>query len=378
MSATINGNRIDGESIGVGLIGTGFGAKVHLPAIATCPRTAVTAVYHRDAETAAAIAAQHAIPFASSQLEAVLAHPTVQAVSISTPPFLHFAMAKAAILAGKHVLLEKPTALNANEAKELYELANANNIAVALNFEFRFIPAWQRLKELLDEGYVGKIRYVKIDWLGSSRADANRAWNWYAQHDQGGGTLGSIGSHAFDYIHWLFGPVSRLSARLSTVITQRPDPGAGGSLKPVTSDDIDNITLEQADGTPIQVCLSAVTMQGRGHFVEVYGDRGTLVLGNPNQQDYIHGFTIMGSLAGQDLMPLEIPARLDFAQTFADGRIAPIERVVATWAAAIETGKAIAPTLREGVYSQLVMDACWESHDRGQWVDVPSLADFLS
>jgi predicted dehydrogenase len=301
----------------------------------------------------------------------------VQAVSISTPPFLHYAMAKAAISAGKHVLLEKPTTLHAQEAKELDALARQNHVAVTLDFEFRFIPAWLRLQELLQEGYPGTLRYVKIDWLGASRANPQRAWNWYARRDQGGGTLGSIGSHAFDYILWLFGEVTRLSACLSTTIHERPDPNDGNKLKPVTSDDVCNVTLELPDGTPIQVCLSAVTLQGRGHFVEIYGDKGTLVLGNANQNDYINGFQLMGSQGGADLAEIAIPDRLAFPRVFEDGRIAPIVRVVNQWVASIDQGQAIAPSLREGIYSQLVMDCCWESHDRNQWVNVPSLEEFL-
>ncbi len=361
--------------IGVALIGTGFGQKVHLPAFVAHHRTQVAAVYHRDLAKAQAIAASHNIPFASDNFDAILQHPTVQAVSISMPPALHYPMAKAAIAAGKHVLLEKPTALNATEAQQLYILAASRNVAVTLNFEFRFIPAWQYLHELLQSGYVGNMRYIKIDWLGASRANPLRAWNWYAQRDQGGGTLGSIGSHSFDYLHWLFGEVSRLSARLSTAIHDRPD--NLGNLQPVTSDDVCNITLELADGTPIQVCLSAVTIQGRGHFIEIYGDKGTLILGNSSQTDYINGFQLLGSQDGLDLAPIPIPDRLAFPQVFEDGRIAPIVRVVNQWVASIDQGCAIAPALREGLYSQMVMDACWESHDRGAWVNVPSLAKFL-
>jgi predicted dehydrogenase len=362
--------------IGVALVGTGFGEKVHLPALTAHHRTQVTAVYHRDAAKAQAIASMHNIPFASDNFDAILQHPSVQAVSISTPPALHYPMAKAAIIAGKHVLLEKPTALNATQAKELHTLAEQHKVAVTLDFEFRFIPAWQHLQELLQSGYVGNMRYIKIDWLGASRANPSRAWNWYAQRDQGGGTLGSIGSHSFDYIYWLFGEVSRLSARLSTAIHDRPDP-LTNTRKPVTSDDVCNITLELANGTPIQVCLSAVTIQGRGHFIEIYGDKGTLVLGNPSQTDYINGFQILGSQDGLDLAAIAIPDRLAFPQIFDDGRIAPIVRVVNQWVESIEQGCPIAPALREGVYSQLVMDCCWESHDRGQWVNVPSLAKFL-
>ncbi|MGI0493998.1 Gfo/Idh/MocA family protein [Alkalinema pantanalense CENA528] len=371
------GSGMESSTIGVALVGTGFGQKVHLPALQTHHRTQVVAVYHRDPAKAQAIAQAHQIPHACTTIDEILAIPEVQAVSISTPPFLHYELAKAALTAGKHILLEKPTALNAIEARELYHLATENALAATMNFEFRYIPAWQFFAELIQQGYVGQPRYIKVDWLVSSRADASRPWNWYAQKEQGGGVLGAIGSHAFDYLTWLFGAVRGVSARLSTSIVERTDP-ATGELKPVTADDTSNITLELLDGTPIQVCLSSVTMQGRGHFLEVYGDRGTLVVGSSNQKDYVHGFQVWGSQSGQPLAELPVPDRLAFPRVFDDGRIAPIVRVVNEWVNSIDQQTAIAPSLREGVYSQLIMDCCHQSNEMHQWVEVPELDPFLN
>jgi len=360
------------SSIGVAIVGTGFGQKIHLPGFQAHHRTQVVAVYHRDLEKARAIASAHQIPHACSTLAEVLALPEVDAVSISTPPFLHHEMATLALHAGKHLLLEKPTALSFQEAQQLYHLALTQGVVTAMNFEFRFIPAWQRLAELLAEGFVGQKRLVKVDWLVSSRADAQRPWNWYARKEQGGGVLGATGSHAFDYIAWLFGSVGRLTARLSTTIPTRPDP-LTGAAKPVDSDDTCSLMLELNDGTPCQILLSSVTYQGRGHWVEVYGDRGTLILGNDNQSDYVHGFKLWGAAAGQPLMELEIPSHLEFPKTYADGRLAPFLRVVDRWVQGIEQGRSLSPSLQEGIYSQLLMDLTHQSHASGQWVVVPEI-----
>lgn len=356
--------------IGVAVVGTGFGQKVHIPGLQAHHRTRVVAVYHRDQATAQAIAQTHTIPHACSSLEAILALPDVQAVSIATPPFLHHAMAKLALKAGKHLLLEKPTALNVVEAQELHDLATTTNLVSTMNFEFRCIPAWMRLAELLAEGYVGHKRLIKVDWLVSSRADATRPWNWYAQQEKGGGALGAIGSHTFDYISWLFGAVARLNARLSVSIPHRPDPTSGGPLRPVDADDTCLISLELADGTPCQITLSAATYQGRGHWLEVYGDRGTLVLGSSNQKDYVHGFQLWGSHRGETLTELEIPAQLAFPRTWDDGRIAPFVRIVDRWVQGIDQGKPVVPSLQEGVYSQVLMDLAQQSHQTGTWVAV--------
>ncbi len=364
-------------AIGVAVIGTGFGQKIHIPGFQVHPRTQLVAVYHQELDKAKAIASSQNIPHACDRLEDILALPDVTAVSISTPPFLHYEMAKATLEAGKHLLLEKPTTLTAAEARELYQLAATNGVVAMMDFEFRFVPAWQLFAEYLAEGYVGQKRLVKIDWLVSSRADAERPWNWYAQKDKGGGALGAVGSHAFDYISWLFGSVRRLCAHLSTAIPERPDPTAGGTLKPVDADDTCLLMLELADGTPCQLCISSVTYQGRGHFVEVYGDRGTLVLGSDNQKDYVHGFHLLAAPAGQALAEVEIPKRLAFPQVYTDGRLAPFIRVVDQWVQGIDAGKETTPSLREGVYSQLLMDLTHQSNETGSWVEVPSLEVFL-
>ena len=359
-----------GAEIGVAIVGTGFGQKVHLPGFAAHHRTRVVAVYHRDRDQAQAIAQAHSIPHACASIAEVLALPEVQAVSIATPPFLHYEQARAVLMADKHLLLEKPTTLSAAEAAELHQLALDRQLSTSLNFEFRCIPAWQRLAELLAEGYVGQTRLIKIDWLVASRADATRPWNWYAQKALGGGALGAIGSHAFDYIAWLFGEVQQVSARLNVAVSQRPDPATGGTLKPVDADDIALISIAMKDGTPCQVCLSAATYQGRGHWIEVYGDRGTLVLGSSNQKDYVHGFQLWGSHQGAALQELAIPDRLEFPKTYEDGRIAPFIRIVDRWVQGIDQGRAIAPSLAEGLYSQRLMDAAHQSNATGAWVEV--------
>lgn len=364
------------SKLGVAVVGTGFGQKVHIPGLQAAESTEVVAVYHRNIDRAEEIAKAHHIPYAVDNVAEIVALPDVQAVSVSTPPFLHYEMAKTIIEAGKHLLLEKPTTLNVSEAKELYSLAQKKGVSVTLDFEFRFVPEWQRFQELLADGYVGNKRLIKIDWLVSSRADENRPWNWYAQNEKGGGALGAIGSHAFDYIHWLFGDVQQVLGKLIVTVPQRPDPQTG-ELKPVDADDTCLILLELADGTDCQLCISSVTYNGRGHWIEVYGDRATLILGSSNQKDYVHGFSLQGGLAGDDLKELEIPQRLAFPQTFSDGRIAPFVRVVDNWVNAIATGTSVTPSLKEGVYSQLLMDLTHQSHATHQWVGVPSLQDFL-
>jgi len=362
--------------IGVAVVGTGFGQKVHIPTFQAHHNTKIVAVYHRDINKAKTIAASHNIPYASDNLAEILALPTVEAVSISTPPFLHYEMAKQVLQAGKHLLLEKPLTLNVTEAKELYQLAKSQGVIATVDFEFRFVPEWQFFAQLLAANYVGNIRLIKIDWLGSSRADTSRPWNWYSSKEKGGGALGSLGSHAFDYINWLFGSVGKLNAHLITAISERVNP-ANGELQAVDTDDTCLLSLELVNGTPCQVSISAVVHAERTHWIEVYGDKGTLVLGSKNQKDYIHGFQIWGSQPGESLKEIAVPQQFLFPQHYHDGRICAFLRVVDEWVKGITNHQEITPSLKEGVYSQLLMDLSHKSHETGSWVNVPSLGEFL-
>lgn len=364
--------------IGVAVVGTGFGQKVHIPGLAAHHRTDVVAVWNRDLTKAQKVADDCGIGMATHQLSDILASDAVQAVTLATPPFAHYDMAKEIITAGKHLLLEKPVTLSVGEAKHLQQLAEEHNVIVVPDFEFRFIPAWQHFAELLSSGIVGNKRLIKIDWLASSRANPERAWNWYAQKSQGGGALGSIGSHTFDYVNWLFGPAAQISATLSTSIPGRPDPDSG-MLKPVDSDDVCAITLNLADsvstagGTLCQITLSAVSYAGRGHFIEVYGDKGTLVIGNSSQTDYVNGFKVFFSERGGELTEMPVPEKYAFPKVYSDGRIAPFVRVVDHWVNCIDAGQESAPGMNEGIYSQLLMDLTHRSHQGKTKLSVPVL-----
>ena len=366
------------NQIGVAVVGTGFGQKIHIPGFQHHPRTEVVAVHNRDLNKAKEIADANKIYYAYSDLDKILSLSEVDAVSISTPPFLHYEMAKKVLAAKKHLLLEKPMAMNAEQVKELYHLAAQQGVVAIADFEFRYIPAWQLLAEHLKDDYVGKKRLIKIDWLVTSRANPKRDWNWYSQAEAGGGALGAVASHAFDYISWLFGSVSRLSGYLNCAIPERPDHNDGGIMKPVDADDTCLIIMELADGTPVQLSISSVTYAGRGHWVEIYGEKGTLVLGSSNLKDYVHGFELFAAPAGKPLKKLSVPKKYDFDRVFTDGRIAPFIRVVDRLVASIDSGESLVPSLKEGVYSQLLMDLTHQSHQQNSWVKVPKIDSFLN
>ena len=101
------------------------------------------------------------------------------------------------------------------------------------------------------------------------------------------------------------------------------------------------------------------------------------MLGSDNLKDYVHGFRLQAAPAGKNLAEVEIPKRLAFPQVYTDGRLAPFIRVVERWVQSIDEGQSLTPSLREGVYSQLLMDLTHQSNQGKCWVDVPKLEKFL-
>jgi predicted dehydrogenase len=343
----------------VAVAGLGFGEKVHLPALHDCPLTEPVALWHPRPERLEAACRASGLP-GSSDFEQLLSDPAIDALVLATPPEPRFALARAALEAGKHLLLEKPVALDAAAIEELQRLALRQGLTVAVDFEYRAVPLFQQLAALLADGVLGDPWLVKLDWLMSSRADASRPWSWYSQAAAGGGVLGALGTHAFDTLHWLIGPSRAVRGQLSTAIRERPLPPPASGNAAVDAEDIALIQMELLDGAsravPAQVNLASVTRCGRGHWLELYGSEASLVLGSSNQADYVHGFQLWMARPGETLRAVPADPALAFPRTWEDGRIAPVRRLIGWWAEAITEERPMVPGLAEAVASQRVCD----------------------
>jgi predicted dehydrogenase len=342
----------------VAVAGLGFGEKVHLSALRDCPSTEPVALWHPRPERLAQACATHQLP-GSSDFQALLADPQIDAVVIATPPEPRLELARAALEAGKALLLEKPVATDAAAIEELQRLALGRGQTVAVDFEYRAVPLFQQLATLVEQGVLGTPWLVKFDWLMASRADASRPWSWYSSAAAGGGVLGALGTHAFDILHWLIGPAREVRGRLSTAIRERPRPDGTG-MAAVDAEDVALIHMELEDrqGRPVpcQLSLSSVARNGRGCWLELVGSDATLVLGSDNQADYVHGFQLWMARPGEALRPVPADPALAYPRTWEDGRIAPVRRLIGWWAEAVRDGRPMVPGLAEAVASQRCCD----------------------
>jgi predicted dehydrogenase len=168
---------------------------------------------------------------------------------------MHREVALAALEAGKHVLCEKPTTLNAHEAEELVAAAKQRPEQIAIiDHELRFLPAWREARARIGE--LGRIRYAEVRYSSPARNTPKREWNWWSDASLGGGIWGAVGSHFVDALRYFGMEIESAKAELNTIVKQRP---FGDGMREVTSDDWAAVTLRARDGGVASIQLCAVS-----------------------------------------------------------------------------------------------------------------------
>jgi predicted dehydrogenase len=269
------------KPVRVGFIGTGWTERVQIPMFRRGGLVA-QAICSGNPANAQRVAQKLAIPTVYEEWRALIAAPEIEVVSIVTPPHLHAAMAIAALQAGKHVLCEKPMALNVAQAEAMLAAAQAapNQLAL-IDHELRFHPQRVQLRRLLRQGYVGDLLAIQLDRLGSERLNPATPWSWHDDVEQGGGMVGALGSHLLDLARWLIGRIDALTAQLQISHPLRHD--ARGVPHTVTADDHAQLLLHFTNHTQGTLTVSGITPGGYGMSVTLIGTQGALRLDNKDQ-----------------------------------------------------------------------------------------------
>ena len=258
----------------IGIIGTGWGTRVQIPAFRRAGLE-VVAIAGRDPDKTSRLARESDVPNAFDDWRRMLDHDGIDLVSVVTPPFQHLEMTTAVLEAGKHVLCEKPTAMNAEEARALLGISHAHPDRIALiDHELRFLPAWRAARERIGE--IGRIRWAEARYSSPSRNDPERPWKWWSSEEHGGGVLGAVGSHIIDAFRYFIGEASAIRATLRTFITERPDDD--GNLREVTSDDWGTFAMRFANDAIATVTLSVVSGVDEPTEFQIHGSRGSIKL----------------------------------------------------------------------------------------------------
>lgn len=344
----------------IGIVGTGWGARAQVPAFREAGLD-VVAIAGFQREKTHKLADELGLKAFDDWRSLVASD--VDLVSIVTPPSEHRGMAIAALEAGKHVLSEKPTALNADEAREMVEAARRHSEQIALiDHELRFLPAWISTRARLGE--IGPIRYVEVRYASPARGDRNRAWNWWSDAAQGGGIWGAVGSHFVDALRYFGMEIEAAQAVLRTIIDRRP---SDGGFRDVTSDDFGSVNLRLAGGAIAAMTFSVVSAgPDDASVMTIHGERGAIrVVGA--EALLSTGGCAFERFAGEDMdsRPGNSPGGAFGTGTLHLGR---------ALRAALEDGNrnALAPaaTFEDGLAQQRVLDAARKASISGGWISV--------
>ena len=203
-----------------GILGCGnLADKKIAPAIRQASNAELIAVMDSNSEKAGDFADRYCVR-KYSDLDAFLSDSEISAVYIATPPFLHCEQAIKIADAGKHILCEKPMALNSSEAKQMVKTSQDNQVNLMVGFMMRFHSCSLRAKELIEEETIGKIVVAdaQISWLNPPQEGAWR----YNPEFSGGGCLMDFGCHAIDLLTFLLGEIVEVSAFVDNVVFDYP------------------------------------------------------------------------------------------------------------------------------------------------------------
>ncbi|MFA5883360.1 MAG: Gfo/Idh/MocA family oxidoreductase [Acidimicrobiia bacterium] len=335
---------------GAVVVGTGFGCRVHVPALRAAGFD-VVALVGADPERTERRAERSGVPNACTDLDTALALDGVVAVTVATPPHTHAAVAIAAANAGKHVICEKPFALDAVEARAMLAAAEAAGITHLVGHEFRWAPERSVAARALAAGAIGEPRFASFVSYVPLVADPEaKVPRWWFDEESGGGWLGASGSHVVDQIRTWLGEFASVSATLSVVSARQGVAEDSFTVRFRTRSGVDGVLQQTAAawgpyGGMTKVAGTDGSLWSEGDAVWLADRDGTRVLPVP-----------------EDLVPPPAPDESDDPRhKFTHLEVGPYTRLCEVLLAGVEGREHRAPvpvpTFADGVACMEVLDA---------------------
>ncbi len=374
------------KHIRIGLVGFGFMGRVHLYAVRNLPffyrdaqapiglgfTAEVAAVVASSPESGARAAAQYGIPRAYASEAELIADPGIDVIDICSPNPCHYATAKAAIAAGKHVLCEKPLTITVAEAEELTRLAIERGVVCGTVFNNRFLSPVLRARELIEAGRLGRILSFDFAYRHNSCIDPERRAGWKQNADFGGGTLADLGPHIIDLCHLLCGELESVTGRgqIAYPIHLTPD----GSEWATNADEAFYLLGRTRSGAFGTLTVSKLTQGANDDLTfSVYGERGSLSfsLMEPNELRFYdatapaetRGYTRI-ECVGRYPAPASGFPSVKAPQGWLRGHLG----CMAAYLGAVANGRPAEPSFADGLYVQRVLEAAYESDRTGREV----------
>jgi len=280
-------------------------------------------------------------------------------VAIATPPVAQPEIALAALSQGLAVFCEKPLALTIAAARDMADAAKRTGVANVMDFIFPEIGAWRKAKTIIEEGGLGRLRHVTLDWHVETVANRTAVESWKTRTSDGGGALNGFLPHSLYALEWFLGPI----ARVSTSIFQAPDDRRSG-------DTFAHLSVVFTSGLAASLSVGVAAFLGSGQRLAFYGNEGTLSLEN-DTTDYVNGFRLLhGTRKTGRLEPVAVDVEADGWD--GDERLMATSQIARRFLDWMENDQEATPSFKDGLRVQFLLDAARRSHELGRWQDVPT------
>jgi predicted dehydrogenase len=371
----------------VGIISAAWGAFAHLPAWRSLDGVEVTAICTSRRETAEAAAQKFGVARPFWDAQAMCADPDLDIIDIGTRPSYRHDMVLAALRNGKHIYSGIPMAHNLAAARDMHDAWRAVGTVAVVDAFSQWIPALRRAKELVDEGFTGRLMSGSCRFNMSlfNRPHPQFPYNWFWEAGLGVSSVRNNGSHLLHYLIHLLGPIRELVADDSLLLREWVFPD-GKKLQP-QNNDCANILLRFENGIvlPIQICWTAVLAEGWA--VDLWGSDGRILTTSPifpTSQDcklFAGRMSDDPALARANaLAPVEIPDRLKSASGIAIDWTVPVQPAY-PMALAMRSmldamaGRGVAaPDFEQAWQVERVQEAIRISNLERRWVQIATIA----
>jgi predicted dehydrogenase len=344
---------------------------MYLRALQSHPRAEVTAICGRNRGPAEEAAAEYNIPRVFTDYRQMIDQGSLDAIFVGAPDDLHYEITMQALGAGLHVLCDKPLAVTAGQAREMYQAAETARVMHMVLFTYRWMPFFRYVRDLIDQGCIGRCYHAEFRYLmGYAR---QKEYQWRLDRKRANGALGDLGVHMIDMARWLVGDIRRVSAQLG-VFVDRPGADAG-RMDPANDSAI--LLTEFANGAHGAIHASVVAhladrfMQQQ---VKLYGEAGTLEIDVPYGGPEAEAGAVIRAARSEEeqLRTLEVPAdywgdvsRSDPWEVFTHQPVG-----CRTFIDAILQKRLVPPTFYDGYKAQQVIEAALDSHRLEKWVSI--------
>ncbi|MCH9039998.1 MAG: Gfo/Idh/MocA family oxidoreductase [Chloroflexi bacterium] len=358
------------KKLRVGIIGAnvnyGWGPRAHLPALVALPDIDLVAVCTAHEDTARESAERYGVPAAFHDHMEMLKQDDIDAVGVIVRVPLHHRLTMDVVAAGKHVFTEWPLGANLAEAEEMAELARKQNVHTMVGLQARCSPAILRLKELIEQGYVGEVVSSHMALFGSGVLTRTSGRTWQRERVLGANTLTISFGHAIDALCMCLGEFKEVSSVVTTQIPQWHETDTDRMVD-VTSPDNILISGVLESGAVVSAHVSSIPWHGSGFRLEVYGREGTLTLeGSGGAQ--IESIRLRGGKGKDDsLEDLEVPPHHSWvSEEIPQGPPYNVAQMWSRFADAIAGGTRAEPDFDTAVQRQRMLAAIEMASETGQ------------